>query len=265
MKTSKASGLLRAALPMYDWPEISHVWDQLWRFVRGDLVSAGMAAEEALMRPRELDAAWRDPALILGQTCGWPYVSRLRGVVAPFARFDFSLGGMPGDYHSVYIAGDGDDPAALLARPDARLAVNAPDSQSGFRALSELAAGPMSLPRERIVFTGSHRASIRAVAEGLADLAAIDAMSWRLALLHEPAAQQVSVAGRSSPVPGLPLVTAIAFRASVPLLFEAVSAAIEGLNSADREALGLSGVVAAGEDDYRVLEEAPFGRLAISG
>lgn len=254
---------LHACLPMYDWPEVSHVWDALWSFVRGELGSAGIAAERDLRRPARLHEAWRDPAMILGQTCGWPYVSVLRGIVLPFARFDFALGGMPGDYHSVFVTAAGDDPGSLLADDAARIAANAPDSQSGFRAFAEIAEEPVALPQRRMVWTGSHRASIRAVAEGLADIAAIDAVSWRLAQLHEPAAQQVAVSGRSSPVPGLPLVTALPFGGAMPLLFDALSAGVESLRSADREALGLAGVVAAQDDDYRVLEEAPFGRISL--
>lgn len=253
-----------ASLPMYDWPEVAGVWDRLWALARDRLALQGIGAEARLRRPEDIEACWRDPRLILGQTCGWPYVSQLRGIVFPFARFDFALGGLPGDYHSVFIAAEEADPSVLLAGEANVVAINGVGSQSGLRALSELAPGPAALERSRVRITGSHRASIRAVAEGEAAIAAIDAMSWRLAMRFEPAAQQVVVCGRSSPVPGLPLVTAWHFREQAPLLFAALAAAAEGLAGDDRETLGLAGVVAAADEDYRMLEQEPFGRLAIT-
>jgi hypothetical protein len=58
-----------------------------------------------------------------------------------------------------------------------------------------------------IVETGGHRASIRAVAEGRADLAAIDCRAWALALRHEPCARDWSWSAGRRNGPGLPFVT----------------------------------------------------------
>lgn len=253
-----------ASLPMYDWPEVSSVWDRFWSLTRARLAADGIGAEAELHRPEDIEASWRDPRLILGQTCGWPYVSKLRGAVWPFARFDFGLGGFPGDYHSVFIAASAADPAALLADPAVRVAINGPGSQSGFRALSELATAPYALDQTRVLVTGSHRASIQAVAEGHAGLAAIDAMSWRLALAVEPSAHQVVVCGQSSAVPGLPLITAWGLRDQAPKIFSALAAAVDGLPGGDRDTLGLLGVVSASDEDYRVLDQQPFGRVTIA-
>ncbi len=57
--------------------------------------------------------------------------------------------------------------------------------------------------------TGGHRNSIKAVAEGRADVAAIDCRSWHLARLYEPAAQQVQVVGWTAKRKGLPFITAL--------------------------------------------------------
>ena len=56
---------------------------------------------------------------------------------------------------------------------------------------------------------GGSRESIRAVADGRADFAVIDCMSWHLARQFEPASEDVHVAGWASSRPGLPLVTAL--------------------------------------------------------
>jgi ABC-type phosphate/phosphonate transport system substrate-binding protein len=252
-----------AALPMYDWPEVSGSWDELWAIMQPELVARGIDAGEALSRAPDHEAQWNDPQLVLGQTCGWPYISVLRGKVAPVARFDFGLGGRPGDYHSVYIAASERDPADILADDAAIIATNAFNSQSGFRALSQLSGSPTAVPASRFLVTGGHRNSIKAVAGGRAQLAAIDAQSWRLALAHEPAAAKVRVAGRSSDVPGLPLITAPAFSRSTAQIFAALQGAIESLPRNGREALCIAGLVPARPEDYEVLTRPPFGLLSV--
>ncbi len=55
--------------------------------------------------------------------------------------------------------------------------------------------------------TGGHRASIVAVAEGRADICAIDCRSWQLAQQHEPRAADLQVVGWTARRKGLPLIT----------------------------------------------------------
>jgi ABC-type phosphate/phosphonate transport system substrate-binding protein len=246
---------------MYDWPEVSSRWNSLWKLVRAELSSRGIDAAETLARVADHEAQWTDPDLVIGQTCGWPFVSALKESVVPFARFDFGLGGRPGDYHSVFITNDDASPHELLGDPAATIAINAYNSQSGFRALSELAGHPARLSASRFLVTGGHRNSIREVAAGRAQLAAIDAQSWKLALAHEPAAAQVKIASRSSDVPGLPLITAPAFAAITGDLFAAMDAALDQLSGEDRAALGAGALVPARAEDYAVLTQPPFGRL----
>ncbi len=248
---------------MYDWPEVSRAWDILWALAREQLSARGIEVAGALARDGDHEAQWRDPALLIGQTCGWPFVSALKDKVTPFARFDFGLGGRPGDYHSVYITQGYRDPRQLIADGSALIAVNSFASQSGFRALSELADTTVQLPASRFLATGGHRNSIKAVAGGRAQLAAIDAQSWRLALAHEPAAACVTVAGHSSNVPGLPLITAPAFAGRTDDFFEAMNTAIELLPAGTRESLGLAGVVEARATDYEALTRPPFGTVSV--
>jgi ABC-type phosphate/phosphonate transport system substrate-binding protein len=91
-----------------------------------------------------------------------------------------------------------------------RLALNATDSLSGCLALKrdlEAAGSGLQIFRE-LIETGGHRASIRAVAQARADVAAIDCKTWGLALRFEPAARELGVAGRTGRRKGLPFVTA---------------------------------------------------------
>ncbi len=68
--------------------------------------------------------------------------------------------------------------------------INGRDSQSGYSALRAIVAPYAGGGRmfSDVSVSGSHRASLRAVAEGRADVATIDAVCWAMAERHEPAA-----------------------------------------------------------------------------
>ena len=91
-----------------------------------------------------------------------------------------------------------------------RLAYNNPDSMSGLIGLTrDLGAMGQNLDifRERVE-TGGHRLSICAIAEGRADVAAIDCLSWAQAQKHELAAAELTVVGWTARRNGLPFITA---------------------------------------------------------
>jgi ABC-type phosphate/phosphonate transport system substrate-binding protein len=90
-----------------------------------------------------------------------------------------------------------------------RLAYNSTDSMSGIIALTrdlEAAGTSLSIFSERIV-TAAHRTSIVAVAEGSADVCAVDCRSWHLARRHELRAADVEVVGWTARRKGLPYIT----------------------------------------------------------
>ena len=92
-----------------------------------------------------------------------------------------------------------------------RFAYNSLDSMSGIIALTrdlEAAGESLAIFSERIE-TGAHRASIVAVAEGRADVCAVDCRSWHLAQLHEPRAADVVVVGWTARRKGLPYITSL--------------------------------------------------------
>ncbi len=91
-----------------------------------------------------------------------------------------------------------------------RLAYNVADSMSGYLAIErDLMAEGLSLDifSQRIV-SGGHRNSIRMVARGDADVAAVDCKTWALALQHETVAKGLEVVGWTTKRKGLPFITA---------------------------------------------------------
>lgn len=211
-----------AALPMYDWLECRAETDAQWRRLRDTLRENGVPAPEALTRGDDLQALWRDPRLLLAQTCWGPMEAGLQEHARLVGQPDYSAyeGGEGAFYSSVILmrAGAGDavpaplDGAASIPLERLRnksLAYNEPVSMSGILALTrhlKAMGSDLSLFSERVQ-TGGHRASIIAVAERKADVCAIDCRSWSLAQRFEPAAGEVQSVGWTGQRLGLPYIT----------------------------------------------------------
>ncbi|MGF1551216.1 MAG: phosphate/phosphite/phosphonate ABC transporter substrate-binding protein [Paracoccaceae bacterium] len=243
---------------MYDLPERRAETDALWTAIAARLDAEGVAAPGRLDRGRELAAIWTDPALLLAQTCGYPFATVLNGRVRLVATPRYRAPGCAGArYRSAVVVRAG-DPARRLADCEGyRPAVNDARSQSGHQALrAALAEARIGLGPA--IGTGAHRASIEAVVAGGADLAAIDCVTF--ALLGDAAPGLVAgvrAIAWTSPTPGLPLVTASATdeatRAALGRALDAVAAdpALAGV----RAALRIVDFARPDAADYAVLAE----------
>lgn len=212
--------MTHACLPMYDWPEVRAETQALWGRVRDGARARGADVPEALTDPGPdgVMALWHDPGLVFSQTCWGPLSLGLIEVLLPLAQPDYAAyeGGRGPFYRSALVARGGqaravpDDPGAALPADllaGQRFAFNGRDSLSGYLALKQdLGADPCALAAGHDQ-TGSHRASVIAVAEGRADLAAIDCRSWALARRFEPSAAALVVVGWTAERLGLPYVT----------------------------------------------------------
>ncbi|PWV97258.1 ABC-type phosphate/phosphonate transport system substrate-binding protein [Hoeflea marina] len=257
---------LRASLPMYDWPELQDANDRLWQAIGYYLRDRGIDAPPRLSRDSDPEAEWLHPDLLMSQTCGRPYATALMGEVALVGvPSHAATGAAPGRYFSVLVTRSGEGISSLADVTDRRLAYNARNSQSGYASALRMmiAEGVRSLPEP--LETGAHRASIRAVAEGRADWAAIDAVTWQLALRHEPATSGLAVFARTPETAALPVITRLSRAGHVRAMAEAWRTAIAALPAADRDALLLTGFEEATPDDYRPLAAAFDPRRALPG
>lgn len=215
-----------AALQMYDWPELAGRTDAFWAEVAAALRAEGIAAPESLSRPEDLAGAWRDPALLLGQSCGLPFVSgRCAGALA-VARPAYEAEGCgAGTYRSALVCRAG-EAGPLTAFRGRVAAVNEYGSQSGCNALADAVRPLGDAFFGDVLLTGGHRASAQAVAEGRADLAAIDAVAWALLAEIDPATRaRLAVIGWTGETPALPFITSGANGARIPALRRALAAA----------------------------------------
>ena len=242
-----------AALSMYDFPWSRAATDRLWASVGDSLRAQGIAAPERLTRDREPRQIWADAGLLLGQTCGYPYWTRLRREAEIVGTPIYGFAGCEGPNHRSFLIARREDAGATLAefRGD-RAALNSFDSNSGmnlFRAaVAPLAGGKPFFAA--VVETGSHAQSVAAVADGRADVAAIDCVTH--ALLARGAARLVAATKIIGETPASPALPFIASRALAPEIRAAVRRALCGL--APIPELGLAGVA--------VLPETAYARVA---
>lgn len=211
-----------ASLPMYWRDETADLWQQFWRQVQAQTDLPDLTPPDNLP-PNWVDH-WLDPNLTLSMTCSLPFRTSLRDKVTYVGTLSFGLPEQRGYYYSCQIT-------SLNDTGQRRLAINGADSQSGW-AVATLDASPYS----QIIETGSHAASLAAVASGQADLAFIDAVTWRLLERYDPLAAQVRVSGHSKATPGLPLITA---KGNDPKdLQDAIKAACKSFEPTDAMAMG---------------------------
>jgi ABC-type phosphate/phosphonate transport system substrate-binding protein len=244
-----------ASLPMYDRPEAAAANDRFWAGIARALAARGIAAPGGLDRATGLWEAWLSPDLLLSQTCGLPYRTRLHGHVTLVATPVCDLPGTPpGHYHSVIVARRTDPRRRFADFGGATFAMNDALSQSGWAApAAEAAAAGIRFGAVRA--TGAHRASARAVAEGAADLAAIDGLTWRMIRRWDQSAAALKEIGTTAPTPALPWITALD-RDPAPLAL-AIADALAGLSPADRDTLGLLGTTWIASESYLAIPNPP--------
>lgn len=244
-----------AALPMYDWPELRKETDQFWERLRDSLSCFGFPAPQSLDRNRPMESIWRDENLLLAQCCGLPYVTDLSDTVSLIGTPAYELDCGAGSYYSVVVVHADCDVTSMKDVAGLRLAYNSANSQSGYAALAYHLRqnGPSPNPFAESHCTGSHRASIISVAERQTDLAAIDAVTWKIARRHERATENLRVLAVTEPTPGLPFICANSRNRRVDRIHLAVVEAMASLDEDCRQALLLSGFAPTLPSDYDII------------
>lgn len=237
-------------LGMYDMPATQDANDRFWTLIRNHL---GYGPQH-LTRDRDVWDVWLDPDLVLAQTCGMPYRTRLHGQVQLVGTPDYGLPDCPaGHYCSVFVARD-DDMRSLGDLMPGVFAYNEALSQSGWAApITHLSA--LNLAPEHLLETGGHALSAHAVAQGHADLASLDALTWALLREHTDLGHKLREVGTTSPTPLLPYITAKTRDAAQ--IAHAVRTAIADLTDRDRQLLHLQGLIDIPAADYLAVPNPP--------
>lgn len=240
----------------------------LWAYLRDHLRSAGLTGvPEAPDEQTAHHDAWLDPRLLLAQTCGFPFVKRLRGRVRLVATPVYEAPGCEGpSMCSVIVVREENSPPSLAACAGLAVAINETGSNSGYNLL-RAAVAPHAGGKpffSSVVETGGHLVSMAAVSAGKADLAAIDCITYDLLRRHAPERLAgLSILERTPSGPNLPFITRLtASDEELATLRSALKAAVAAPELAEARAiLGLTDVVMLDESAYDVLLD--YERAAI--
>ncbi|UOA30733.1 hypothetical protein DSM110093_00486 [Sulfitobacter sp. DSM 110093] len=246
-----------ASLMMYLRPETAEAHARYWALICEELAARGIAAPETLNNKAEEFTVWKAPDLTLSQTCGMPYRLWLHDHVTLIGTPDFAVAGCPpGYYNSVFVI-RADDPRETISEfRTARFTYNQSFSQSGYAAAHAHCSAEGFWFKNRSQSHG-HRNSAQTVADGRADIAALDAVSWRLIQRYDPFARHLRVLERTTPTPGLPYIAAAG--ANRIATFAAVSQAIARLMPEDVETLGIRGLIDIPNAAYLAVPSPPIG------
>ncbi len=233
-----------AAFGMYDMPHARAANDRLWAGVRGAL---GYGPDD-LTRDTDPWDIWQSDDLLLAQTCGMPYRTRLHQRVQLVATPDHQLPDCPPGHYFSYLIKRYDDPRDLAALAKGTMAYNEALSQSGWAApVFHLQA--QGLAPTATLQTGAHLSSISAVLDGSADFAGIDAVTLLMFGDDTPdTVARLNTFDRTAPTPALPYITAQG-RDPAPLA-AALDTAIAALAPQDRATLHLNGTTQISATDY---------------
>ena len=241
-----------ASLPMYDFDWLRPAHDRLWAAIAEALGSAGLDAPSVLTRATDVHALWHDPNLLLSQSCGWPLVTELDGQVSTIGTFAYDIPSSDesdGWYRSAIVT-----PGGAAADSSGPVAVNSVASLSGWISL-RVALGIDEHSRT-VVLTGSHVASLAALRDGRAAVAAIDGVTHALIARDDPTLLDgLAVIGRGPRIPCLPIVGPVSWDpATIEVVRHAIDAAVRRDDLADvRTALLIR--------RFMPLERADYGPL----
>ncbi|WP_321793384.1 phosphate/phosphite/phosphonate ABC transporter substrate-binding protein [Caballeronia sp. J97] len=259
-----------AALPMYnvapalaaDWRELlAHVRERLadWLSARGDTL-------EIVDPGSDLTAFWLRDDVLLSQTCGYPLVHALANRVRLIGAPDFDVPGCDnGAYRSVIVVGAHVAAQSIEDCRGLRAAYNDDNSNSGMNFLRHTVA---PLAQDGRFFasatkTGAHLASLAALADSRADIAAIDCVTFAFAQAHLPElAATVRPIGTTASASALPFIASmLAPRDSIDIIFDALAGALDR-DRALATRLRLKGIVRRTQADYASILDYEHAAIA---
>lgn len=237
-----------ASLPMYARFSNRAAHDALWALIRDELRDRDITAPDSLDHETDHMDGWADPDLVLGQICNLPLRTQFADKVTVIGAADYGLEGCPpGYYRSVFVVRN--DCAAQTPEEMAksRFVFNEQLSQSGYGS-AQVWAHAHGFQFNAFAKTGSHSASIAAVATGNGDIAAIDAQTWWIEQAQNSQTAQLKVIGHTAPSPGMSFITRKG-QDSRPY-YEAIRDAIAQLSPEHAQVLRLNAIVALPKNAY---------------
>jgi ABC-type phosphate/phosphonate transport system substrate-binding protein len=202
MKTQAVPGQPLASFAMYPFDGLNEAYDAFWADVHRQLPWT----PQRLDWTTDVHDTWLSASLVVSQTCGWPLVTHLASRVRPLGSFRMTHDLAEGSrYRTVIVAREDRDVAEFSGET---AAVNSEISLSGWISLMVAVVGPGSSWGGKVVWTGAHVESLRALQRGDAMVASIDSVSLQhISRLRPELLVGLHEVGYGPLVPGLPLIT----------------------------------------------------------
>ncbi len=230
-----------ASFPMYEREELEVPHRELWSLIRLALESKSLMAPRDLITGDHGTSIWTDENLVLSQTCGLPLRTFLKGKVTYIGTPIYDLENCPpGYYRSIFIVNRNSKSKDVKDFSNKKFAFNGHDSQSGYAAPYNHFIG-LNTWFSELILSGSHRNSALMVANGKADIACIDEISWELIKRFDKFSSLLVGIEKTNPTPALPFIT-VRYGKEAPDLFDVLEVAIKNLSSASSEILLLKGL-----------------------
>lgn len=220
----------------------------------------GDAAGRISVSFRADDDAYRNPALLLGHACGYPYLKKWADTHQPVCVPLFAVDGCEHtQYSSWFITPAAGTVTDLEGARGGRVAMNGRRSNSGMNVLRHAVAGLAGGERffGDVVVSGSHLHSLEMVADGRVELAAIDAVTYALQIAGQPAlGKRIRIIGQSAPTTAPPFIAPIASvpQSDHPAITDALNECLHNLDAKQRKALPLSGFRQVSAAAYTAIE-----------
>jgi len=246
-----------ANLGMYDGADLTPANDVLWGVIAEHLHARGIADVPALLTRGPLEDIWNE-RLLFGQTCGYPFISRLAGTLRVVGTPVYDVPGCEGATHRSFIVVAASSPFRRLEDlAGTHAVINDPESNSGRNLFGDaLASVGARFPFfGKVSVSGSHEQSLRDVAERSADVAAIDNVSYAHFLRHRPPLKEaIRILHETRSSPALPFVTS-SYHGAVTI-FDAVRVALADPRTEQaRRVLRLVGIEPLAAEAYEITRE----------
>ena len=205
------------------------------------------------------DSVYRNDALLLGHTCGYPYIKKWRNSHRPVVVPVFDIDGCSDiNYCSWLISRREDCRTTLEDYRNSKAVINNSDSNSGMNAFRHTLRDLHQDGRffSEVIVSGSHLDSMRCVARGDSDLAAIDAVTWHHFLAQEPeTVAALKVIDSTVASPALPFIQHQDASHSRESMAFALNSALEAAPSLTRETLRLRSFQLVTDADYEITSQ----------
>ena len=210
------------SFPMYNFAPLAGAYRRYWRDLRLHLSQNALLASvelpvqcnDSLELQKDLLAHWRDPQLLLSQSCGYPFVHLLHDQVSYVASYSYEQPycTKEAQYCALLIVHQDEQRSDLQDFAQTTAVCSAPDSFSGMEALRWMIAPYVQDENKGFFqsrfYSGSHRASLAALKAKQAQITSVDCVTWHfLSSFYPQELESLRMFAQSPEVPSLPLIT----------------------------------------------------------